>query len=1692
MSDDHDRAPGSSSGGKRRAPEPAEQPRRRRRSMEGAGGVSVSDLVERHSGSRSNLMPIPEADEPDEVPRHQGGRRAAQEPASRHSAAQELAAQELAAHERGAQDLAARGHAADGAEPDVHRNVISSGGRRSAPELPAPEPPPPPRQEPPRAEPPRPESRRSRTATHAVPADILAQSTGQPVERAPRPKRDDDERPTSVADLLGPAASTGKRAKKETFAESASRGRADARRSLPGNPPPPVARHADEPATGRRARQDPVVDEPSPRARPDAALDEATPSESRPSPEPRRGIPDAFRRTRPDSGFAESPEQSGHPRRGRPESALDEQTRSDRHRQPAGEPLRRPSSVPSEPTLSERYSRALPDSSRPDRRLPESALNEPNRSEPVRSALGEPSRSEPQRRGPAHPVGTPDFPLDDRQVGRPFSENRPPSPGRRGPQEPLGRRQPGGRVAEGPLDAPQGTGSHPAPGRPRDLDHPLESPRGTGSHPSPGRRPGPAPTGQHPVPGHDVPGRLPPQHQVPGRTGAHPLPDQDMSGHPATRRPGQEHDAEYDMPGRNGRADTRFAEQDLPGRNGHPDPRRPGHEPDPAGRNGADARFAEHDVPGRNGRADQRRTGQEHAADARYAEREVPGRTSRPDLRRPGLEHDAAERNGHPDPRRPGQDHDAAGRADARFAEQDLPGRNGHPGPRRTGQEYDPAGRNDADGRFTEHEAAGRNGRPDPRRGGQEPDAAGRHPAAGVDARRSENDVPGNGHPDPRRAGFDAAGRNGVHPITGPDIPGSGSRPDPRRSRPEQDATGRNGGPGVDPRNGAHPDPRQPERDLPGRNGVHPDARRQEPDVRTGAHPLPGRTGSHPLPSPDARRTGPEHEARTGVPRTGAHPIPGVDARRPDHDGVIRNGHPDARQPGPGQDLPGRTGAHPIPGPDARRPDHDGVARNGHPDARRPGPDQDLPGRTGAHPIPGPDARHPEHDGPGRTGAHPVPGPDVRQNRAPIQGDQAQRPGFRGGPVDGPHGTGSHPVPGRGEPLEQGRRLDSPHGTGSHPIPGPHGTGSHPIPGPQGTGSHPLPGRGESSGGHPVVDGQPKPRIPNQQPPGQSSMPPAPDGKLTPPSGVSPQELVGLTTEMEPIGEAVQKRRRVDQTLARFSKVHDEMRAEEKAKKSKRIKTPWGSDAAELDDKLDELAAMPAEPTVVVEPVDRGPDADTGGDEDDKPKRGRWSLLAKVFSGSAAVVVFAAAGVGWGIKQWADNSIEQVRALDPGSESIQNAAGQRGDENFLLVGSDSREGADAEEGVGNSSDVPGARSDTVMIAHIPADRSRVVIVSFPRDLEINRPGCEQFDSKAAKYTGHQVEPKKNAKMNTAYQVGGPLCVTKVVQELSGLQITRFVGIDFTGFRGMVDAVDGVNVCVEKPMFDTKLNKWIVKDAGTEVVLRGEQALDFVRARHVRGDPTSDYGRIKRQQRFLSSLLRKAMSGQVLLDPSKLTSFTGEVAKSTFGDNIGVDSLMQLGQSLQNLEAGRVTFITVPTVGTSNSRGNEVLRKDDADRLFRAIINKEPLSGEAPPPPATDNGGTQQQAAPLREPVDPKTLKVQVLNGGNETGGIAKRTAEKLEGFGFTVVQVNPTAAVTRTVVRYGKGHEAAAQTLASTIPSATMQEDPSMSAALVLVIGPEFTGQVVAPGTPGGPTPTPTPKPLPDLSTVNGSDVKCA
>ena len=351
-------------------------------------------------------------------------------------------------------------------------------------------------------------------------------------------------------------------------------------------------------------------------------------------------------------------------------------------------------------------------------------------------------------------------------------------------------------------------------------------------------------------------------------------------------------------------------------------------------------------------------------------------------------------------------------------------------------------------------------------------------------------------------------------------------------------------------------------------------------------------------------------------------------------------------------------------------------------------------------------------------------------------------------------------------------------------------------------------------------------------------------------------------------------------------------------------------------------------------------------------RRWTWGHTLRVLAAGMSAVVVLVCGLAWGATSWFETAVRQIAALDPTSAAIVDPAAQAGDQNFLVVGSDTRVGAAPTEDVGDPSDVPGARSDTVMIVHVPADRSRVTVVSFPRDLEIDRPSCERWDSVSGAYTPQTIPDTQRVKLNSAYQVGGPRCVTKVVQQLSGLAVNHFLGVDFSGFKDMVDAVDGVPICIEKPMKDTILGT-VIPRAGT-TVLTGDQALNFVRARHVIGDPTSDYGRIHRQQLFLSALLRQSLSAGTLLDLGKLQALVGAVCRSTYGENIEADQLLVVSDSrCPAWTPANVTFTTVPTTGVANSRGNEVLRAADDRALFDAIINDRPLPGQpgARPPPA---------------------------------------------------------------------------------------------------------------------------------------------
>ncbi|PRY43282.1 LytR family transcriptional attenuator [Umezawaea tangerina] len=634
-------------------------------------------------------------------------------------------------------------------------------------------------------------------------------------------------------------------------------------------------------------------------------------------------------------------------------------------------------------------------------------------------------------------------------------------------------------------------------------------------------------------------------------------------------------------------------------------------------------------------------------------------------------------------------------------------------------------------------------------------------------------------------------------------------------------------------------------------------------------------------------------------------------------------------------------------------------------------------------------------------------------------------------------------------------------------------SGSRPMPGADPSGSRRLPMA-------PGTDPGASRRMPVPGAGPDEAAPEAPRG----PERREEIDPASLTTEMEAIGDDVKKRREVDHTLARFSAVHDELAEQERKRKERKQKLmPW---KVEEDEDATEYAAP-----VILDPDGEPVAAPARGRT---PKHSKIVRLIKIVSFTSAVLIFVTTGLGWGAMIWVDSKFTEIDALGTNTAAVHEAEKQLGDENFLIVGSDTRAGAKPSDGVGEADKEQGARSDVLMLAHVPADRKRVVVVSLPRDVQISRPACEGWDSGTGQYNGEQIPAEKGVLANTAYALGGPKCVTSMMSEITHLNINHFVSIDFNGFKGMVDAVGSVNVCVPKPMVDDELG--VLFDKPGKYDISGDQALNYVRARKVSGEVFGDYDRITRQQKFLSSLLRKVLSNETLLNPGKLNGFINAFAASTQGQNVGVDQLLTLGQSLQGLDAGRVSFVTMPHrtdegPTTSNDDNSELLVQDETDALFKAVIEGTPLPGETPD--AAPTTGSSPPAPPAQpgkgKVIDPKNVNIQVLNGDPTSGGAAGRLKASLTEVGFTVVNIGDNPPVDKTIIKYGVGGEDAAATLAAAVPGAVLQVDTSMGSAVALVIGPDFDETVVTPKAGSGDAGQTTPPG--DLSIVNGGADLC-
>lgn len=269
--------------------------------------------------------------------------------------------------------------------------------------------------------------------------------------------------------------------------------------------------------------------------------------------------------------------------------------------------------------------------------------------------------------------------------------------------------------------------------------------------------------------------------------------------------------------------------------------------------------------------------------------------------------------------------------------------------------------------------------------------------------------------------------------------------------------------------------------------------------------------------------------------------------------------------------------------------------------------------------------------------------------------------------------------------------------------------------------------------------------------------------------------------------------------------------------------------------------------------------------------------------------------------------------------------------NILVMGSDSREGDNNIDGLTGG----GERSDTTILLHVSGDRKSAYGVSLPRDAMVQRPDCKDAEGGFHAGSGDEL-----VMWNEAFSVGGPLCTVQQTEQLTGIRIDHFVVVDFRGFKDMVDAIDGVEICVPQTVDDRAHGIYL--EAGRREV-RGKEALNYVRVRHGISE-NGDIGRMKRQQAFLAAMVKKASSMETLANPARLTGFLRAATRSlTLDEDLGtMRKLYRLSREFDEIRLDDVRFLTVPWEWWPEDR-NRLVWTDDADDLWERMREDKPLS-----------------------------------------------------------------------------------------------------------------------------------------------------
>ena len=407
--------------------------------------------------------------------------------------------------------------------------------------------------------------------------------------------------------------------------------------------------------------------------------------------------------------------------------------------------------------------------------------------------------------------------------------------------------------------------------------------------------------------------------------------------------------------------------------------------------------------------------------------------------------------------------------------------------------------------------------------------------------------------------------------------------------------------------------------------------------------------------------------------------------------------------------------------------------------------------------------------------------------------------------------------------------------------------------------------------------------------------------------------------------------------------------------------------------------------------------------------------------------------------------------------------------NILIIGTDKRTGK-GNEGYGDKGSV--GHADTNILLHVAKDRTNATALSIPRDLIVDVPDCETIQPDGSKKV---IAGTSGVRFNTSLGQDGrdPGCTMNTVKAVTGIVPDHFMMVDFNAVKTLTTAVGGVDVCLKHAVKDKDSHLDLPAGASN---IAGEQALAFVRTRHSWGNQ-GDLDRIKVQQQFMASLMRKMSSSDTLTSPTKLVKLAEAATKAlTVDQGIGsVSTLKDVALELKKVPPKNISFMTVPVVDNPADglvHKTVIVNQDKGPAVFDAIKNDVSFTDVKAKRKAAKAKAKDEAAARLKgTKSDPSEVRVRILNGGAPQGS-AQAELNWLQNDAGVLKSENggnAPAELSRTTLEYAPGQAAQARRLAAVMGLSGSALKPGKSVtnsqglpAMTLTLGKDFKGAGVS------------------------------